>query len=399
VSTIKDGDDRIAYDAPVSKSSIYMDHHATTPCDPAVVEAMLPFFSEQFGNAASRFHTHGKQARHAVEKARLQIATLIGANPREIVFTSGATESLNLALQGLARARTTPGHFVSTNIEHPAVLDTLKALEAEGHSVTLVNVDPSGFVSPEAIEEAITEKTMAVCVIGASNEIGTIQPLAHIADVTRPRGIPLISDTTQWVGNMSLDVNALGVDMATLSAHKLYGPKGIGCLYVRRRRPAIALAELTHGGGHERGLRSGTLNVPGIVGFGAAAVLCSQQSTADAARMAALRDTLLAGLTSRLTGVHVNGSMDSRLSNNLNVSIQGVEGRKLMEYLPEVALSTGSACSSAEAEPSHVIRALGFGDARAVTALRFGLGRHTTQAEVDDVVERVVQACLEIRQS
>jgi cysteine desulfurase len=224
VSTFKDGDERIAYDALVSKTSIYMDHHATTPCDPAVVEAMLPFFSEHFGNAASRFHTHGKHARNAVEKARLQIATLIGANPREIIFTSGATESLNLALQGLVRGRATPGHFVSTTIEHPAVLDTLKALETEGHSVTLVRVNQSGFVSPESIQAALSDDTIAVCTIGASNEIGTIQPIAEIAEITRPRGIPLISDTTQWAGNMPLDVDALGVDMATISAHKLYGP-------------------------------------------------------------------------------------------------------------------------------------------------------------------------------
>jgi len=397
VSTIKDADDSIAYNELVKEQLIYMDHHATTPCATGVVEAMHPYFSETFGNAASRFHTQGKRARDAVEFARQEIASFIGANPREIIFTSGATESLNIALQGLARASAKPGHFVSTEIEHPAVLDTLRALEVQGHRTTLVPVTRDGLVSAKAVSAAIESDTIAVCVIGASNEIGTIQPLAEISEACRRANVPLISDTTQWVGNVEFDVQHLGVDFATISAHKMYGPKGIGCLYVRNTRPAIALSGLIHGGGHERGLRSGTLNVPAIVGFREAVRIASLEMEEAQKHTAELRDHLFALLSEQIAGVHLNGTMTDRLPNNLNISIEGVEGRRLMEHLPTIALSTGSACSSAETEPSHVIRALGFGTARAVTALRFGLGRKTTLSEVNEVARRVSQACDQIR--
>lgn len=376
----------------MSDAFIYLDHHATTPCDPAVVAAMLPYFSTEFGNAASRTHRAGRRARNAVEAARQSVASMINADPREIIFTSGATEAINIALQGLARGAGRPVHFISTQIEHPAVLDTLEALSEQGHRVTLVEVPSTGVVAPSALAAAIGPDTVAICMMAANNEIGTLQPLQEVAALCGREGLLFVSDTTQWAGHLPLDMSALPVDLACVSAHKLYGPKGAGCLFLRKRRPALAVQAMVHGGGHERGLRSGTLNVPAIVGFGVAAALRMERMEADAARLSTLRDTFLEDLRTHLPNLTLNGSLRHRHPGNLNISLPGVEARQLMARLPDIALSTGSACASAQSDASHVLRAIGHDRSRSLSALRFGLGRDTTAEELRHTVAALTAA-------
>ena len=380
---------------------IYLDYHATTPVDPRVVEAMAPYFTDRFGNAASRHHPFGWAARDAVEAARRQVARLIGADPREICFTSGATESNNLALKGAAAgAAGRPLHVVTVATEHRAVLDPCRRLVEGGARVTEVEPNPDGLVSPAAIERALTADTVLVSVMLANNEIGVLQPIPAIAALTRARGILLHSDAAQAVGRVPVDVVALGVDLLSLTAHKLYGPKGVGALYVRRRRPRVPLAPLIDGGGHERGLRSGTLNVPGIVGFGAAAEICRTELAPEAVRIGGLRNRLLAALGDRLDGVTVNGSLEQRLPHNLNVSFAGIEGESLLVGLDDVAVSSGAACSSASPslEPSHVLRAIGIPDELARASLRFGLGRWTSAEEIDYAADKVSSLVTRLRQ-
>jgi cysteine desulfurase len=370
---------------------IYLDHHATTPVDPRVVEAMRPYWTEDFGNASSASHRYGWRAEAAVEDARERLATAIGAaEPRDIVFTSGTTESDNLALKGIARAaRSRRDHLVTTCIEHPAVLDTCRALEREGFSLTTVPVDSDGLVDPAAVEAAIGERTALVSVIMANSEIGVLQPIAEIGRICRERGVPLHTDAAQAVGKVPVDVEALGVDLLSMCAHKLYGPKGIGALYVRSRRPRLRLEPLLHGGGHERGLRSGTLPVPLAVGFAAAVELCLADLASEAERLTGLRQRLWERLSSEPGDVTLNGHPSRRLPGNLNVSFGGVDSDHLLLALTDVALSTGSACASASPGPSHVLAALGLPEDRIRGAVRFGLGRSTTAEEIDWVAERI----------
>lgn len=373
------------------KRPIYLDHHATTPTDPRVVEAMLPYFSEEFGNASSSTHAYGWRAEAAVEDARERLARAIGAGePREIVFTSGTTESDNLALSGVLRAALPErDHVVTSAIEHPAVLDTCRALAREGVRVTELPVDLDGLVDPQRVAEAITPRTALVSVMAANSEIGVLQPLEEIAAVCRERGVLFHTDAAQAVGRIPVDVERWGVDLLSMCAHKCYGPKGIGALYLRSRRPRIAIAPLLHGGGHERGLRSGTLPVPLCVGFARAVEICLADLAPEAARQAALRDQLLERLRAACGDVRLNGHATRRLPGNLNVCIPGVAADALLVALRDVALSTGSACASARGEPSHVLRAIGLSPALARSALRFGLGRGTTQAEIAVAAERV----------
>ena len=383
------------------KLPIYLDYHAATPVDPRVVEALTPYFTERFGNAASRHHPFGWAARDAAEAARRQVADLIGADPREVCFTSGATESNNLALKGAVTAAAHPRpHVVTAATEHRAVLDPCRRLAEDGARVTEVQPDADGRVTPEAVERALTDDTVLVSVMLANNEIGVLQPIAGIAEVTRPRGILLHSDAAQAAGRVPVDVGALGVDLLSLTAHKLYGPKGVGALYVRRGRPRVKLAPIIDGGGHERGLRSGTLNVPGIAGFGAAAEICRTELAAEGERIGRLRDRLLAALTGRLDGVTVNGSLEHRLPHNLNVSFAGIEGESLLVGLDDVAVSSGAACSTASPslEPSHVLRAIGVPDQLARASLRFGLGRWTTAEEIDYAADKVAGLVERLRQ-
>ena len=376
------------------KRPIYLDHHATTPTDPRVVEAMAPYWTEEFGNASSATHLYGWRAEAAVEQAREELAAAIGAaDPREIVFTSGTTESDNLALAGTLRAqRGRRDHLVTSAIEHPAVLDTARALAEEGCSLTELPVGEGGLVDPEAVRAAIGEQTALVSIGAANSEIGTLQPLAEIAAVCREAGVPFHTDAAQAVGKVPIDVRRDGIDLLSFCAHKLYGPKGIGALYVRRGRPPLALAPLLHGGGHERGLRSGTTPVPLVVGFARAVALCLGDLEAEAARLRALRDRLFDGLRKELPGqVAQNGDPVRRLPGNLNVSFAGVRADGLLTALRDVALSTGSACASARGEPSHVLRALGLAPERIRGALRFGLGRGTTAEEIDIVIARVAE--------
>jgi cysteine desulfurase len=373
---------------------IYFDHHSTTPVEPAVVSAMLPFFTQHFGNPSNRGHAFGATAHAAVEEARARVAALVGAEPEEIVFTSGATESDNLALRGVLRG--SPGrHVVVTAIEHAAVLETCRTLEREGTRVTRVGVSADGLVSTADVAAALRPDTALVSVMAANNEIGTIQPVAEIGSLCRERNILFHSDAVQSVGRVPVSVKDWGVDLLSLSAHKMYGPKGVGALYVRRgRRPRIRLQAQAEGGGQERGFRSGTLNVPGIVGFGAAADLAAAAlANGEAERIAALRDRLLAGLMTRIDGVTLNGSTERRLPGNGHVSIARAEAETLIVSLGgRIALSAGAACSEAEGKGSHVLRALGMTDDRVYTSLRFGLGRYNTEAEVDAVVEALAEA-------
>ena len=374
------------------KAPIYLDHHATTPVDPRVVEAMLPYFREEFGNAASGTHVYGWRAEAAVEDARERIAAAIGAaEPGEIVFTSGTTESDNLALQGVARAaRADRNELVTTAIEHHAVLDTCRALEAEGFGVTYAPVGADGIAAPSDVADALTERTALASVMAANGEIGAIQPLDEIAALCRERGVFVHSDAAQAVGRIPLDVRAIGVDLLSFCAHKLYGPKGIGALYVRAGRPRVRLTPLLHGGGQERGLRAGTLPVPLIVGFARAVELARDEMESEAVRLRALRDRLRTRLQKGLDGVHINGHLERRLPGNLNVSFEGTDAAALLVALDGVALSTGSACASGRAEPSHVLAALRLSPALARGAIRFGIGRGNTPEEIDSVADALV---------
>jgi cysteine desulfurase len=380
------------------KRHVYMDAHATTPVDPRVLEAMLPCFTERFGNAASR-HLWGWDAERAVDLAREQVAALIGASPKEIIFTSGATESDNLALKGAAEFHRESGdHIVTQATEHRAVLDPCRALERRGCRVTCLPVDRYGRVSPEQVREALTDQTVLVSLMAANNEIGTLQPLREIGRICREKGVLFHTDAAQAVGRIPVHVEEMGIDLLSLSAHKIYGPKGIGALYVRSRRPRARLAPQMDGGGHERGLRSGTLNVPGIVGLGKACEVCGQEMETEGARMRRLRDRLRDGILGPLSDVSLNGHPEDRLPGNLNLSFANVEGELLLMGLKEIALSSGSACTSATMEPSHVLRALGVGDDLAHSSLRFGLGRFNTEEEVDYVAGRVVQEVTRLRE-
>ncbi|MBW1878285.1 MAG: IscS subfamily cysteine desulfurase [Deltaproteobacteria bacterium] len=372
---------------------IYLDNHATTPCDPRVLEAMVPYFTEHFGNAASRSHAFGYRANAAVEKARTQLGQLVGADPKEILWTSGATESNNIALLGTARARRKRGtHVITVATEHKAVLDPCSQLEKEGFRVTRLPVDAGGRIRLEDLEDEIGPDTILVSVMAANNEIGTLQPLAEIGHLCRERGVVFHTDAAQATGKIPLDVQEMHIDLMSLSGHKFYGPKGIGALYVRRGRPWLKLDPVMYGGGHERGLRSGTLPVPLIVGMGHAAALCAEEIDSNALQeLARLRDRLWAGIRERITDVAVNGTMDHRLPNNLNVSFHGVEAEALMMAIREVACSSGSACTSATLEPSHVLRALGVDGEATHTAVRFGVGRFNTEAEIDWVVNHLAE--------
>jgi cysteine desulfurase len=381
------------------KLPIYLDNHATTPVDPRVLEAMLPFFAETFGNAASRNHRFGWAAATAVENARKQVAKLINASAQEIVFTSGATESDNLAVKGAARHYRERGdHIVTLPTEHKAVLDSAKRLEEEGFRVTYMRVRPDGLVDLDDLKGAITEKTVLVSIMAANNEIGALQPLAEIGRLCHERGVLFHTDAAQATGKISLDVEALQIDLLSIAGHKMYGPKGVGALYVRRRGTPVELTPLLDGGGHEGGLRSGTLNVPGIVGLGKACEICRELMPEESRRLAALRDRLKDGLLAALEGIHINGSLEHRLPNNLNVSFRGVELAALMMGLNDIALSSGSACTSANPEPSYVLKALGVPEDVAQTPLRFGLGRFNTEEEIDYAVGRVVDAVKRLRE-
>lgn len=378
---------------------IYLDHQATTPVDPRVLEAMLPYFQGKFGNAASRSHAFGWDAEKAVDAARESIARGLGADGREIVFTSGSTESNNLALIGAARMHRDKGrHLITCATEHKAVLDPLKFLEHEGWELTVLGVDGRGRLDLEALRAAIRPDTVLVSIMHGNNEIGTLHPLAAIGALCKEKGVLFHTDATQTAGKEPIDVEAMGVDLLSASAHKMYGPKGVGILYVRRRAPRVRLEPLVHGGGHERGLRSGTLNVPGIVGMAKAFELCLAEREAEQARVGGLRDRLQSAFTTGLTHVHVNGDVDRRLACNLNASFEFVEGEALLMGMEGIAVSSGSACTSASLEPSYVLRALGVGDELAHSSIRFSLGRWTTAAEVDEAAARTIAAVQRLRE-
>ena len=381
------------------KLPIYLDNHATTPADPRVVEAMLPYFTQQFGNAASRNHQFGWEAEAAVETAREQVAKLIGATAKEIIFTSGATESDNLAIKGVAEMYREKGnHIITAVTEHKAVLDTCKRLEKYGYKVTYLPVKPDGLVDLNQLKDAFTDKTILVSIMAANNEIGVIQPLEEIGKLCRDRGVLFHSDAVQALGKVPLDVNKMNIDLASLTAHKLYGPKGCGALYVRRRNPRVQLSATIDGGGHERGMRSGTLNVPGIVGFGKACEIARLEMPQESVRIAALRDRLKDKLTTALDQVFINGSMEHRLPGNLNISFLYVEGESLLMGINDVAVSSGSACTSATLEPSYVLKSLGLGDDVAHSSIRFGIGRFNTETEVDYVANRLIEVVNKLRE-
>jgi cysteine desulfurase len=382
---------------------IYLDNQATTRVDPRVLEAMLPYFTEHFGNPHSTSHSYGHVAAAAVEDARAEIAALIGADPREIVFASGATEANNLAIKGAARfARAHPeagrirDHLVTLTTEHKCVLESCAQLEREGFAVTYVPVEPTGLVTLDKLEAALTERTLLVSVLAAHNEIGVVQPLAEIGELCRARGVLFHSDAAQAAGKIPLDVEAMHIDLMSISGHKLYGPKGIGVLYVRRR-PRVRLLPLIDGGGQERGLRSGTLPTPLCVGLGRAAAIAAEEMTDEAARLRQLRDRLHQGLARRIPGLGLNGDAERRLPGNLNLSFPGIEAPALIEACPSIAISTGSACTSAKVEPSYVLRALGLPDAIANSAIRIGLGRFNTASEVDCAVDALAAANTRLR--
>ena len=381
------------------KTPIYLDNNATTPVDPRVLEAMLPYLKQHFGNAASKSHSVGGRAAAAVENARERVAALIGAAGKEIIFTSGATESDNLAIKGVAEMHAGKGkHIITCATEHKAVIDTCKYLASRGWDVTFLPVDAHGLVTPEQVAQAVTDQTILITIMMANNEIGTIGPIAEIGAVAKAKGVLFHTDATQAAGKVPIDVEAMGVDLLSLSAHKIYGPKGVGALYVRRRGPRVRLAIQMHGGGHERGMRSGTLNVPGIVGLAAAADICRQEMPQEARRLTALRDRLHQGITAGLDHVKLNGHPTKRLPNTVNLSFEFVEGESLMMKMSDVAVSSGSACTSASLEPSYVLKALGVGDDLAHGSVRFSLGRFNTEEEIDYVIGRVVSAVKELRE-
>jgi cysteine desulfurase len=397
------------------KLPIYMDHHATTPVDPRVLESMLPYFTESFGNAASRNHVFGWEAEAAVDQAREKIALAMNASPREIVFTSGATESDDLAILGVARMYRQKGnHVVTGATEHRAVLDTCRALEREGFEITVLPTDRCGRISPGDLRAALTERTVLVTLMLANNEVGTIQPLAEFGAVCREKGVLFHTDAVQGFGKVPFDVEAMRVDLASVTAHKLYGPKGVGALYVRSKGPRVRLLPLIYGGGHERGLRSGTLNVPGIVGFGKAVEIAMSVRESESRRLRLLRRRLYEAITSKLDRVTVNGPplpaitddgalvgdrLDERLPGNLNLSFADVEGEALLLGIKDVAVSSGSACTSASLQPSHVLKALCVSDELAHSSIRFGLGRGNTEEEVDYAAEAVVRTVRRLRET
>ena len=381
------------------KVPVYMDNHATTAVDPRVLDAMLPYFTEKYGNAASRNHEFGWKAEEAVEAARGQIARLIHASPREIVFTSGATESNNLAIKGVAEAHRGKGnHIITQATEHKAVLDTCKRLEKYDYEITYLPVDREGLVDLENLRRAITAKTILISIMHANNEIGVLQPIGEIGKIAKEKKVLFHVDAAQSVGKVLVDVEKFGIDLLSISAHKLYGPKGVGVLYVRRKDPRVELTAMIDGGGHERGLRSGTLNVPGIVGLGKACEIAQKEMAEEAERLRRLRDKLKDAILSRLDDTTLNGSLVHRLPNNLNLSFAGVEGDALLMGINDVAVSSGSACTTATLEPSHVLRALGVPEDLAHSSIRFGLGRFNTEEEVDYVANRVVETVKRLRE-
>ena len=381
------------------KLPIYLDNNATTPLDPRVLEAMLPYFTEKFGNAASRNHSFGWEAEEAVEKARNQIAELTKADPKEIIFTSGATESDNLALKGVADMYSSKGdHIITAVTEHKAVLDTCKMLERKGILVTYLRVDSHGVVDPDDVKDAMNDRTILVSIMYANNEIGTVQPIAEIGRICHERGVLFHTDATQGVGKLPFDVQAMNIDIASFTAHKIYGPKGCGALYVRKKNPRVKITEQMNGGGHERGMRSGTLNVPGIVGFGKACEICMNHMGEEAERVRKLRDGLRDGITSRLDEVYLNGHPEQRLPGNLNMSFAYVEGEALMMGMKDIAVSSGSACTSASLEPSYVLKAINVDKDLAHSSIRFGIGRFNTEEEIDYTVEHVVAAVNKLRE-
>ena len=381
------------------KFPIYLDHNATTPCDPRVVEAMIPYFTNSFGNAASRNHPFGWQAEEAVDYAREQVAKLIGADPKEIIFTSGATEADNLAIKGVFEMYASKGnHIITCNIEHKAVLDTCKHIEKEGGEVTYLKVNPDGLIDMKELEAAIKPTTILIAIMYANNEIGTVMPMKEISALAKKKGILVFSDATQAVGKIPVDVNKDGIDLMAFTAHKMYGPKGVGALYVRRKNPRVKVTAQMDGGGHERGMRSGTLNVPGIVGFGKACEICLNEMEEETKRLSALRDKLETALM-KIEEAYINGSTQHRLPHVTNISFKYVEGEGLlMGFNKDIAVSSGSACTSASLEPSYVLKALGLGDDLAHSSLRFGLGRFTTEDQIDYTVEAVTKTVNKLRE-
>ncbi len=378
---------------------IYMDNHATTALDPRVLEAMLPYMTKIYGNAASRNHQFGWEAEQGVDKAREQIAALIGATPKEIIFTSGATESNNLAIKGVAEMYREKGNHIITQVtEHKAVLDTCKRLEKNGYKVTYLPVQPDGLVSVADVEAALTPETILVTIMYANNEIGVVNPVAEIGKLCHAKGVLFHTDGVQAVGKIPVNVQTDNIDLLSLTAHKIYGPKGVGALYVRRRNPRVQLNAQIDGGGHERGMRSGTLNVPGIVGLGAACEIAQAELAAETARLTGLRDYMKAKFEAALDYVHVNGNMQHHLPGNLNMSFVYVEGESLLMGINDIAVSSGSACTSATLEPSYVLKALGLGDDVAHSSIRFGLGRFNTREEVDYVSDKMIDTVLKLRE-
>jgi cysteine desulfurase len=381
------------------KLPIYMDNHATTRTDPRVFEAMRPYFTDVFGNAASRNHEFGWEAEEAVERSRKQIADLIGATAKEIVFTSGATESNNLALKGIAEMYAERGnHIITQSTEHKAVLDTCKRLEKDGVRITYLPVQQNGLINLQQLRDAITDKTILISIMYASNEIGVVQPIQEIGKIAKEKGVLFHTDAVQAVGKIPVNVIADNIDIMSLTAHKLYGPKGVGALYVRRRNPRVQITAQMDGGGHERGMRSGTLNVPGIVGFGTACELAKNEMADESRRLRYLRDKLKDKLMNELDEVYINGSWEHRLPHNLNISFAYVEGESLLMGINDVAVSSGSACTSATLEPSYVLKALGAGDDLAHSSIRFGIGRFNTEEEVDYVADKVIDVVKKLRE-
>lgn len=381
------------------KLPIYMDNHSTTPCDPRVVDAMLPFFTERFGNAASRNHSFGWEAEEAVDQARRRLAKLIHADPKEIVFTSGATESDNLALKGVVEMYKEKGdHIITSSTEHRAVIDAAKSLEKKGVRVTYLSVDKEGRINPDDVRAAVTDKTILISIMLANNEIGTIHPVQEIGKIAKEKGVLFHCDATQAVGKIPVNVSDAGIDLMSFTSHKIYGPKGVGALYVRRKAPRVRLVPMIDGGGHERGMRSGTLPVPLIAGFGKAVELCEREMAVESVRIQCLRDRLQAGITDALEAVYLNGHPTERLPGNLNLSFAYVEGEALLMGVKEIALSSGSACTSATLEPSYVLRALGVGSDLAHSSIRFGLGRFSTPEEVEYTIDRMIKAVNHLRE-
>ena len=380
------------------KLPLYMDNHATTPVDPRVLDAMLPYFGDRFGNAASRNHKFGWDAEEAIDRARAQVAALINASPKEIIFTSGATESDNLALKGVAEMYSQKGnHIITCVTEHKAILDSAKHLEKNGIRITFLPVDNDGLIDLNELTETITDKTILISIMTVNNEVGVVQDIKEIGRIAREHGVLFHTDAVQAAGKIPFDVNEMNVDIASFSAHKMYGPKGVGAIYVRRRKPRVLLSPIMDGGGHERGMRSGTLNVPGIVAFGKAAEIAREELAEESERIFGLRERLRERLEANLDEVFINGDLERRVPGNLNMSFAYVEGESLLMGIEDIAVSSGSACTSASLEPSYVLKALGVGEDLAHTSIRFGIGRFNTEDEVDYVADRVVETVKRLR--